>query len=578
MKKERSFFEIVKKFFVPVIERKDITLKATFPVIFTSIINIISVYLIKDITNKLVDGFYGIINLLFIFIFLVLLNYLIIILTRTWTHATLYPMLRRYMYNKFIPEYLYVDNNYIEKQGTGKLIAMLEKGMNAWVDLINRLFEDVFPGVLMMIFSFIFISFINIYYAFVLILLFAITFYLTVILQAKSKLIRIERRELNIILTRRFVKVLMTKFEILQNDKGKEEAKDIADSLTKNMKLNFKLRDLGIWTTILTKFIVDGSKIFLIIVFGFGLFGNIINFGEFIALMSIAYIFDQILTKFINLYIDFTQIFDDVEKLWDFFNEAPMMRGYNNGKEFNFKKGDIELEKISFKYFKDYIFKDFSLNIEGGKKLAIVGPSGGGKTTLVKLISGYIHGSSGDIVIDGQSLSKISLKSYYKHIGYLTQEPSVFDGTIYDNLTYAIDRKLEDFELEKVVKQAKCEFIYNYEKGLNSEIGERGIRLSGGQKQRLAIAKIMLKNPKIIFLDEPTSAMDSFNEDEVSEALYNLFKGKTVVIIAHRLQTVKHADRIIYIEDGKIIEDGTHSELVKLNGKYKKMLDLQSGF
>ncbi|NDK08701.1 ATP-binding cassette domain-containing protein [Candidatus Gracilibacteria bacterium] len=145
-------------------------------------------------------------------------------------------------------------------------------------------------------------------------------------------------------------------------------------------------------------------------------------------------------------------------------------------------------------------------------------------------------------------------------------------------MTYSIDRNLEEEELERVLKLAKCEFVYTYEKGLQTEIGERGIRLSGGQKQRLAIAKIMLKNPKIIFLDEPTSAMDSFNEDDVSEALYNLFKGKTVIIIAHRLQTVKHADRIIYIENGKIIEDGTHSELVKLGGKYKKMLDLQSGF
>lgn len=167
---------------------------------------------------------------------------------------------------------------------------------------------------------------------------------------------------------------------------------------------------------------------------------------------------------------------------------------------------------------------------------------------------------------------------YFSHIGYLTQEPSVFDGTIYDNLIYALKEKPEESELKKVIASAKCEFIYDFPDGIQTEIGEKGIRLSGGQRQRLAIAKIMLKNPDIILLDEPTSALDSFNEEEISQALNHLFKGKTVIIIAHRLQTVKNADKILLFEFGKVVESGTHEELIKLNGKYKKMLDLQSGF
>ena len=167
---------------------------------------------------------------------------------------------------------------------------------------------------------------------------------------------------------------------------------------------------------------------------------------------------------------------------------------------------------------------------------------------------------------------------YFSHIGYLTQEPSVFDGTIYENLVYALKEKPEESELSKVITLAKCEFIYDFPDGLQTEIGEKGIRLSGGQRQRLAIAKIMLKNPDIILLDEPTSALDSFNEEEISQALNHLFRGKTVIIIAHRLQTVKNADKILLFEFGKVVESGTHGELIKLNGKYKKMLDLQSGF
>jgi ABC-type multidrug transport system fused ATPase/permease subunit len=129
-----------------------------------------------------------------------------------------------------------------------------------------------------------------------------------------------------------------------------------------------------------------------------------------------------------------------------------------------------------------------------------------------------------------------------------------------------------------MIRLAKCEFIYEFEHGLETEIGERGVKLSGGQKQRLAIAKIMLKNPEIILLDEPTSALDSINEESITEALHNLFQGRTVIVVAHRLQTVKQSDIIFYIEDGKILEQGSHDTLVLQKGKYKKMLDLQSGF
>lgn len=228
-----------------------------------------------------------------------------------------------------------------------------------------------------------------------------------------------------------------------------------------------------------------------------------------------------------------------------------------------------------------------------------MGPSGGGKSTIIKIIAWYIHPDSGSISIDGHDLSKTKLNEYYKHIGYLTQEPSIFDGTIYENLVYGIgdyrrlggitkdwlpeDGKQKSSEiftnhLKSIISLAKCEFIREFEKWLETEIGERGIRLSGGQKQRLAIAKVMLKNPQIIFLDEPSSALDSLSEQQISEAFENLFKGKTVVVIAHRLQTVKEADDIIVLDQWKIIERWTHTQLEKLGWMYKKMLDLQTSF
>ena len=244
----------------------------------------------------------------------------------------------------------------------------------------------------------------------------------------------------------------------------------------------------------------------------------------------------------------------------------------------------------------------------------------------MKLIAWYLHPLSGDILVDGQALptpqnchsechpelakepgwvtsselidsstslqlvsewQHISLQSYYPHIWYLTQEPSVFDGTVWENLTYGISQEKEEGQvtdkelqqkIDRIIKLARCEFIYEFKDWLQTEIGEKGVRLSWGQRQRLAIAKIMLKDPEIILLDEPTSALDSENEEMVTQALNELFKGKTVIVIAHRLQTVKHADQILYIDGGQIIESWTHSQLLAMQGHYYKMVELQSWF
>jgi ABC-type multidrug transport system fused ATPase/permease subunit len=230
----------------------------------------------------------------------------------------------------------------------------------------------------------------------------------------------------------------------------------------------------------------------------------------------------------------------------------------------------------------------------------------------MKLLAGYMRPMDGKLLIDGQDITEIRLDSYYPHIGYLTQEPSVFDGTIEENLLYSMsgakervvvkektyqknafhaslltrddsvkreikrDPKTEQ-KIKDAIELAECQFIYELENGLQTEIGERGIRLSGGQKQRLAIAKIFLKDPEIILLDEPTAALDSYSEQKVAIAFERLFAGRTVIVIAHRLQTVKSADDIIVLEKGKIAERGTHKTLLKLGGKYAGMVDLQSG-
>lgn len=578
--KKRTFFEIVKKFFEPALNDKVVTIKAIIPSIFWSLVGIIAIYLLKDITNKVSDWLnQESIFLLWVFVWLVIINYLIMIFTRKWTYAIFRPVYRRYLYRKYIDDYIFLDNNEAEKVWTGKLIAMIDKWMSSWVDLLSKFILEVLSNVTFVFFWFTFIWLINFYYLLVIIVFFVWIFLMTYFVQKKSKILREKRRDSNIWITKIFVKVLMSKFEILQNWRATDEFNAISRALDDNIKYNYSLRNYWIFSEVSSKLLIDWWKIGLVLMFGMWLWNNLIDFWEFLALMSILYVFDQMLEKSISLYVEFTKIFVEVEKLWNFFDTTPSIKWYSQWEEFVYKKWEIQIKNMFFWYKKNsYVFEDFSINLEGWKVSAFVWNSWSWKSTLVKLISWYIKPNSWEIIVDKQNLSNVCLKSYYKNIGYLTQEPSIFDWTVINNLTYWIDRELKEWELDNILSLAKCEFVYDLEKWLKTQIWERWVRLSWWQKQRLAIAKIFLKNPSIIILDEPTSALDSFSEELITKAMHNLFKWRTVIIIAHRLQTVKHADDIIFLSDWKILERWTHFQLVKLKWQYAKMLELQSWF
>ncbi len=557
---------------------------------------LLSVNLIKDITNKLSDWLVNEIKpLILYFVFLVILNYVIMIVFRNSTHATIFPKFRKYMYRKYIDDFLHLDNNEAEKQWTWKLIAMIDWWMKAWVYLLVNFFIEVIPSIITVLFSIIFIWMINVYYSINVFFVSVLIFFLTVLVQKKARSYRILRREANISITKKLVKILMSKFEVLQNDKQWNETQKITDSLNYNISLNHSIGNLEIFIRLLVRILVDGSKLFIIILFVFGLYNNTIDFWEFMALMFIAYVLEQILNSFLNIYVDFSKRFVEVERLWNFFDEKPSMDLHEGKKDFKYKKWDIKLKWLTYWYNKkEKVFDDFSLKISWEKVTAMVWASGWGKSTLVKLISAYIKPDAWDVIVDWQKLNEVALKSYYKEVWYLTQDPSVFDWTILENLTYAIatdkplswilspsqekeeqivaplpwqEEKIQergltiDEKIKQAIKLAKCEFIKELPEWINTEIWERWVRLSWGQKQRLAIAKIFLKDPKIIILDEPTSALDSFSEELITKAMHNLFRNRTVIIIAHRLQTVKHADKIFVIEWGKVVEEWNHKEL-----------------
>lgn len=236
----------------------------------------------------------------------------------------------------------------------------------------------------------------------------------------------------------------------------------------------------------------------------------------------------------------------------------------------------ITFENVGFSYETDKVLKDISFSVSKGKTVALVGPSGGGKSTLVDLVPRFYDPTEGDIKIDGVSLRDCEIESLRKQMGIVTQESILFNDTIFNNIAFGI----EDPKEEDVINAAKIanahDFIMELEEGYNTNIGDRGLKVSGGQRQRLSIARAVMKNPPILILDEATSALDSESERLVQEALSNLMKNRTSIVIAHRLSTIQHADEIIVIQNGEIIERGTHDELLAKKGMYKKLSAMQN--
>ncbi|AXN39776.1 multidrug ABC transporter permease [Peribacillus butanolivorans] len=237
----------------------------------------------------------------------------------------------------------------------------------------------------------------------------------------------------------------------------------------------------------------------------------------------------------------------------------------------------ITVDHLNYSYNNgEQVLKDISFTVEAGKVTAIVGPSGSGKTTLFSLFERFYKPQQGSISIGGKSINDFTLLSWRSQIGYVSQESPIVSGTIRDNICYGIDRDITDEELNQVAKMAYADqFISELPNGYDTEVGERGMKLSGGQRQRIAIARAFLRNPKILMLDEATSSLDSKSENVVQQALNDLMKGRTTIVIAHRLSTVINSDQIIFLEKGKITGSGTHKELYNTHSLYREFAEQQ---
>ncbi|WP_439129087.1 ABC transporter ATP-binding protein [Polaribacter sp.] len=299
--------------------------------------------------------------------------------------------------------------------------------------------------------------------------------------------------------------------------------------------------------------------------------------GEFLFFTLILGFMIAPIVQMSNIGSQLTEALAGLDRTEELMNKAAEEDNENRTIELNELKGEINFDDVSFAYEEDKeVLHNINFKVPAGSVTALVGSSGSGKSTIAGLTATFLNPKSGTITIDNQDISKVKLSSYRKYLGVVLQDEFLFEGSIRENILFPRPNATEE-ELESAVKAAYVnEFTDRFDNGLDTLIGERGVKLSGGQRQRLAIARAILANPKIIILDEATSNLDTESEALIQKSLSKLVKDRTSIVIAHRLSTIKKADQILVIEAGKIVERGTHEELIATKGRYFDLFTYQA--
>lgn len=467
-----------------------------------------------------------------------------------------------------------MPNKYFDNNKTGVIMSRIINDLLDISELAHHGPEDLFISLVMLVGSFIILCTINVPLTIITFAIIPFLLFYTIHKRNKMKKAfketRVKTGEVNATIENSISGVRVTKsfgnksYEMEKFDKSNGIFKKAREHAYKAMAEYFS----GMF------FLVDMLELIVLIAAGYFTYLGKINVGDFAAYLLYIKMFLQPIRKLINFNEMFQNGMSGFERYEEIMNEENE-KEIPNAKELKDVKGKITIKDVTFRYDnKESILENFNLDIEAGKMVALVGPSGGGKTTICNLIPRFYDYESGQIFIDDVDISTVTLKSLRENIGIVQQDVFLFTGTIKENIMYGNPNATDEEVIEAAKNACLHDFIMGLEDGYDTFIGERGVKLSGGQKQRISIARVFLKNPAILILDEATSALDNVTEYEIQKALEELSKDRTTLVVAHRLSTVKNSDEIVVLTDKGIEERGTHEELIKLGGVYSNLHNL----
>lgn len=463
-----------------------------------------------------------------------------------------------------------LPNSYFDNNKTGDIMSRIINDLVDISELAHHGPEDLFISIVMLLGSFIILCNINVPLT---ILIFAFIPFIVVFTILERKKMKkafmetkVETGKVNASLENSIAGIKISKAFVSY----KSEEKKFEEGNNKFMKARVRAYKVMAEYFSGSGFGLDILNYVGLIGGGLFTFQGIISIGDFMAYMLFIKMFTQPIKKLIDFMEQFQNGITGFQRYMEIINEETE-KDRENAIELKDVNGEIEFRNVDFSYEGKSVLNNISIKINKGKMLALVGASGGGKTTFCNLIPRFYTIDNGDILIDGKSIYDVKLESLRENIGIVQQEVFLFTGTIKDNILYGKNNATDE-ELIEAAKMANIhEFIESLPEGYNTYIGERGVKLSGGQKQRISIARVFLKNPAILILDEATSALDNVTEKIIQDSLEKLCHGRTTIVVAHRLSTIKNADEIVVMDQSGIIERGTHDELLKSGGEYSKL-------
>ena len=465
--------------------------------------------------------------------------------------------------------------SYYDSRPHGKILVRVVNYINSLSDLLSNGFVNLIADIVTLIITVIFMFVLD--YKLALVSLLGVPLLMTVIMSIKKAQRRAHQRlsskqsNMNAYVHESINGIKVTQSFSREDENMriyKDVCKQYSDAWMDSVKLNFL-----VWPSI---DIISVASVALIYLFGILIFDSSIKVGVLVAFIGYVWRFWAPITNIGNFYNTIINAMAYLERIFETMDEKPLIHDKDGATTLPTIEGNVEFRDVTFMYEEDNpILKNININIQSGESIALVGPTGAGKSTIVSLISRFYDINEGQILIDGVDIRDVTLKSLREQMGIMLQDSFIFSGTIMDNIRYG---NLEATD-EEVIAAAKVvrahDFIIEFENGYYTEVNERGSRLSVGQRQLISFARALLADPKILILDEATSSIDTQTELLLQKGLDELLKGRTSFIIAHRLSTIKNSSRIMYIDNGSIVECGTHDELMSLKGHYYNLYQSQ---